>query len=187
MKNTMQNSIPHNPWKTISSKTVYNGRYIKVREDLVIRPDGKRSIYAFVQVPRTVGVVPVDGDSNVYLCKQFRYIFQDESWEIPRGFVDRGETVQEAARRELKEEAGLETDTLQDIGKLRLSIGLIDEEAKLYLAYRVFSIQKYDKNEVMEVKKFSLPEALKLIDTNEIKDGLTIGAVLRVRQILEQK
>lgn len=57
-------------WKTLKSKVVYQNRYIVVKEDAVIKPDGAKGIYGHVSIPRTVGIVAVDKKLNVYLCKQ---------------------------------------------------------------------------------------------------------------------
>lgn len=87
-------------WKTLSSRVVYKNSVITVKEDKVIFPNGNVGVYAFTSVPRTVGIVPIDKNLCIYLCKQYRYIFKDESWEIPRGIVEKNETSRKAAERE---------------------------------------------------------------------------------------
>jgi 8-oxo-dGTP pyrophosphatase MutT (NUDIX family) len=175
-------------WKKLSSKVVYRNRFITVREDNVIKPDGSKGIYGYVEIPRTFGIVPIDNKLNIYLCKQFRYIFQDYSWEIPRGFVDKGEGVLQAAERELKEEAGLKAKKLIKLGSLRLSIGILNEEADVFLAENVLPIKdgEIDKDEIKEVKKFPFSVVLGWIKKSKIVDGLTVGAILKVKQYLDE-
>jgi len=175
-----------NPWKTLSSITQYKNQYITLVEDKVIKPDGKEGIYGYVKVRPTLGIVPVDKNNNIYLCRQFRYIFKDESWEIPRGFLDDKETVEKAVRRELNEEAGLVSSTLTFIGSLRLSIGVIDEQCKIYLAQDLSQDKnfKLQKNEIEEVKCFPFNEVLAMIKEGKILDGLTVGTVLMAKEKL---
>ncbi len=169
-------------WSTLSSRKVYSNQFIEVVEDQVTKPDGSKGIYGFVKVPGTVGVVAIDDKSNILLCKQYRYIFREDSWEIPRGFVERNESSLEAARRELAEEAGVKCKTIRLLGSLRLSIGLIDEEAKIYIARGLTSVLSKDE-EISDVKSVSLENVLKMIKSQEITDGLTVSAILLAKEV----
>ncbi|MEK9178742.1 MAG: NUDIX hydrolase [Patescibacteria group bacterium] len=172
-------------WKTLSSKTVYKNKFITVQEDEVIRPDGSRGVYGYVKIPRTVGIVAMDSSGFFYLCKQSRYIFKEESWEIPRGFVDNSESFKQAAMRELKEEAGLSSPDIVSVGSIRTSIGVIDEEAEIFLAKDVVGGESTDdSHEIDKVKKFTLEDILEMIKENKIKDGLTIGAIQKISHYL---
>lgn len=173
-------------FKTISSRVVYKNSIITVSEDKVKYPDGTTGIYAFTSVPRTVGIVPIDKGLYIYLCRQYRYIFKDESWEIPRGLVDKNETITQAAKRELLEEAKLTSKNIKNIASLRLSTGFLDEECEIFLAQNVTKALYYaDKEyEIDKVKRFPLKKVLSMIDKNEIVDGLTVGGILKVKQIL---
>lgn len=173
-------------WRTLLSRVVYKNSIITVKEDTIVRPDGDSRIYAFTSVPRTVGIVPVDKNLSIYLCKQYRHIFKDESWEIPRGIVEKNESIFVAAKRELQEEARLTSNNIVKIGTLRLSIGFTDEEATIFLAKDGTPIlNNLDKEkEIIEVKKLSFNKACLLIEQNKIVDGLTVGAILKAKQVL---
>src|SRR5688572_13985641 len=91
-----------NPWQTINQQVVYDNDWIRVREDNVIRPDGKPGIYGIVQYKnKAIGILPIDDDGNVYLVGQYRYPLELYSWEIPEGGCPEGEEPLEAAQREL--------------------------------------------------------------------------------------
>lgn len=173
------------PWKTISTKVVYKNPWIEVREDQVIDPRGDKTIYGYTHIPRTVGVIPLDENQNIFLCKQYRYLFKDYSWEIPRGFVNKNETILQAAARELKEEAGLVASKFIKLGPLRLSVGTVDEELQLFLAEiaTVPSILKHD-DEISEVKSFPLKKVLDMINKFKLVDGLTIVGILKTKNLL---
>lgn len=172
--------------KTLSSRIVYKNPVITVKEDKVIWPDGTEGVYAYTSVPRTVGIVAIDNNLFVYLCRQYRHIFKDESWEIPRGMVGKSETKKQAAKRELLEEAKLKSQEIKEIGSLRLSIGFLDEECSIFLARNVISVAEENdrEHEIDEVRKFSFDIILSMIEENKILDGLTVAAILRTKQLL---
>src|SRR5689334_3670051 len=94
-----------NPWKTLRSRPVYENAWIKVREDEVVRPDGKPGIYGVISPQGyAIGVVPLHEDGTVTLVGQFRYPMNEYSWEIPEGACPFDEAPVDAARRELREE-----------------------------------------------------------------------------------
>ena len=96
-----------NPWKRIESRTVYTNPWLTLREDRVIRPDGKSGIYTVVETRIATGVVALTPDEEIYLIGQYRYPTEEYSWEIVEGGSDPGEDPLDTAKRELREEAGL--------------------------------------------------------------------------------
>ncbi|HCR81482.1 MAG: Hydrolase, NUDIX family [Candidatus Pacebacteria bacterium GW2011_GWB1_47_8] len=173
----------------LTSKVVYKNPWITVKEDTVRWPSGKEGIYGYVEIPKTVGIVALDDEQNVFLCQQYRYIFQQFNWEIPRGFVNQGETTLEAAKRELQEEAGVTVQDMEPLGFMWQSVGLINEEAHLFLAHHIkaFQPKQVDSDEIKKVAKFPLEEVVEKIKANEITDGLTVGAVLKAYEFLKSR
>lgn len=167
------------PLRQVSSRQVYQNAYIAVYEDVVEDQQGKQRIYGYVRGLRTIGVVAIDDTKNVYLCRQYRYLFDEMTWEIPRGFVGKSETPLTAAKRELAEEAGLTARSWKFLGKIRLSVGLIDDEVHIYLAEGLRSRRRPPDplKEINKVRKFFFPTVLKLITDNTIKDGLTVASI----------
>ena len=94
------------PWRTLSTKPIYRNRWLALREDSVELPDGRTTIYGVVSCGNCVGVLPFIDRHTVLLVRQYRYVAGRATWEMPTGGVHQGETVEEAAQRELAEEAG---------------------------------------------------------------------------------
>ena len=124
-----------NPWTTLSSRPIYENPWISLREDQVVRPDGKPGIYGVVHFKnRAVGVLPVDEQGRVWLVGQHRYPLDAYSWEIPEGGCPESETPEDTALRELREETGLVAEELELVATAHLSNSVSDEVAYIFRA-----------------------------------------------------
>src|SRR5690606_11888068 len=124
-----------NPWKTLDTKVVYENTWIRVREDVVVRPDGKPGIYGVVETRLAPGVAALTPENEVYLVGQYRYPMDSYSWEIIEGGSDDDESALDAAKRELREEAGLEASHWEALGpEIHLSNCHSNERGYLFLA-----------------------------------------------------
>lgn len=109
-------NIKKGPWIITNTKEVYRNPWISVREDSVIRPDGKDGIFGVVEMKPGVSVLPLDDDGNVYLTQEFHYAVERETIEAISGGIDDNEDIQDAAKRELKEETGIIAREWTDLG-----------------------------------------------------------------------
>lgn len=178
-----------NPWKTLGTREVYNNPWIRVREDQVIRPDGKPGIYGVVELGQSVAVIPRDKEGNIYLVGQYRYIFKEYAWEIVTGAVNKNEDMELAAHRELQEETGLIAKQLTKLAVIWPSDGVLQEEYSLFLAEDLTEGEDNpDDTEDLQVKKVSLKAALAMVDRFEIKDAASIIAIqkLALREFYKQ-
>ncbi len=171
----------NNPWKKISSREVYRNPWISLREDQVINPSGNPGIYSVIEARIATGVVAIDSEDNVILVGQYRYPTEMYSWEIPEGGGEDGESPLDAAKRELLEETGVAAAQWQPLGaEVHLSNCYSSERAYLFLATGLtFGAQNTEETEKIAVKKVPFDEVLKMVDSGEIKDGLSIIAILR--------
>ena len=176
-----------NPWKTLSSKVMYRNPWISVREDQVIRPDGSPGIYGVVESKVATGVVALTDDNQVCLVGQYRYPMQQYSWEIIEGGAEHGEDPFAAIQRELQEEAGLQaTEWLQLGEEFHLSNCFSAERGMLYLARGLTAVpSRPDSTEVLQLKNVALSQALAMVDSGEIKDGMSIVGLLRAERYLQ--
>jgi len=168
------------PWRTTSTRPVYENRWISVREDMVELPDGSRTLYGVVECSECVGVLPFLDRDTVLLVGQYRYVARDFFWEIPTGGQAGDESLIQAAQRELSEEAGYEAGRLVELGDFHTSKSILREVAHLYVAENPRPASRPpDHTEFIERRAFPFPEVLAMVERGEIKDAMTIIAVLR--------
>jgi len=175
-----------NPWKTLTSRFIYENPWISVREEDVLKPNGTPGIYGVVSFKnKAIGVVPVDSEGYTYLVGQFRYTLNAYSWEIPEGGGPEGETPLETAKRELAEETGFSANTWQDLGRIHTSNSVTDEEGFLFLATDLVAGESTPEDtEQLIIKKVSLKDAVAMVMSGEITDSLSIAGLLKASLIL---
>jgi 8-oxo-dGTP pyrophosphatase MutT (NUDIX family) len=161
-------------------RLVYDNPWINVREDQVIRPDGRPGIYGVVSFKnRAIGVLPVDDQGRVWLVGQYRYTLGAYSWEIVEGGAPEGESNEDAAHRELREETGLRAGRLEPLLSAHLSNSVSDEVAFLYRATELQGGESQpDETERLQVRRFAWAEAWAMLQRGQITDSMSVMALL---------
>lgn len=177
----------HNPWKTVSTKIVYQNNWIKVEENSIIKPNGQEGIYGIVHCKKATGIIPVFEDYTTILIGQYRYAMDEYSWEIVEGGAEDNEEPLEAAKRELEEEGGYTAKTVEQLGdEIHLSNSHSSERGYLYIARDLTPCEtRPDDTEVLQVKKLPIIEALKMVEDGIIKDGISIIGLYRAARLLK--
>lgn len=172
--------MPPKPWKTLSSRPIYQNPWASVREDIAEMPNGKSTVYGVVETGEAVGVLPFVDKSNVILVRQYRYVFDENNrWEMPTGGAKTGETLFEAACRELREETGFDAEHLEHIHTYYTSKSVMHEVAHLYIGKSLTQVRAVpDETEFLEIGVFSFDQILQMVLKSEIRDSMTVIAVL---------
>ena len=68
------------PWRTRSSRTIYQNPWLRLREDLVELPSGRTTVYGVVSTGSCVGVLPFLDPDTVVLVRQYRYVADRHTW-----------------------------------------------------------------------------------------------------------
>jgi 8-oxo-dGTP pyrophosphatase MutT (NUDIX family) len=180
--------MPTNPWKTLSSSPIYGNQWFGVREDRVVRPDGRLGTYSVVSASRlATGIVPLWHDGTVTLVGQHRYPLDEYSWEIPEGGGDFSVPPLEIAKRELTEEAGIEAATWTYLGRVHTSNCFTDELCHLFLARDLIQgMARPDPDEIIDTQRVSLEEAVRMTCDGRITDAITIAGIFRASVHLAQ-
>ena len=171
--------------KKLTSRLVYDGGLLKVYYDTVSLPNGGTSWREVIRHPGAVVIVPVDGDGNVWLERQFRYPYDRVIIEVPAGKLEWGEDPGLAARRELKEEIGAEAAEWIPAGEMLPTPGYCDELQHVYLARGLsFGETHPDEDEFLEAFRVPFTEALEMAADGRIQDCKTIAALFRASRLM---
>ncbi|MBS1672832.1 MAG: NUDIX hydrolase [Actinobacteria bacterium] len=166
-------------WRTRESRIVYDNRWISVREDQVTGPAGD-GVYGVVTMKHpAVFVVALDEQDRVCLVTVERYT-TGSSIEVPAGGTD-GEDPLVAARRELREETGLEADEWIPLGAMNALNGVTVAPEHVFLARGVRAVADSAETQAEEgiagMRWVPFAEALAMIADGRISDGETIAAL----------
>jgi ADP-ribose pyrophosphatase len=143
-------------WTVLHSAVHYRNPWITVREDRVIQPDGEEGGFGVVEMTPGVSVLPIDDDGTVYLVRVYRYTIDRHSLEALAGGIENGEDPQEAARRELREEAGIDATELIDLGMVDQLTEVVISPDRLFLA-RGLSFNTPDREETEQIERVPVP------------------------------
>ncbi len=171
-----------NPWQLIRSNPIYSNPWISVKEDQVVKPNGRKGIYGTVHFKnKALGIVPVDGEGYTWLVGQYRYPLDEYSWEIPMGGGPLDVDILSSAKRELKEETGLTAEKWTPLGRVHTSNSVTDEEGFIFLAEELTEgVTDFEDTEVLSIRKVSLKEALAMVLTNQITDAISMIGIFKV-------
>ena len=168
--------------KTIGTKNIYSGKVIKVDIHDVLLENDKTALREIVTHSGGVGIIAVTEDKMIYFVKQFRKPYDCEVLEIPAGKLEPDEKPKVCAARELKEETGLTAAKLTLLSEMYPSPGYTNEIIRIFKAEGLEEgAVSPDEDEFVDIHKYSLEQAVKMVKSGEIKDSKTIIAILLVQ------
>ena len=166
-------------WKHLGTRTLYRHERAVFREDLLEPPGGQERPYPVLQLGGSAGIVPLTSRNEVILVRQYRHIPRELCWEIPGGGIHPGESPEDAAQRELREEAGYRAGRLRRLGGFWPNNAYLDELIHVYLAEDLVADPlPADQDEHLERQAFPFQEALAMAQDDRITCGLTKLAIL---------
>jgi 8-oxo-dGTP pyrophosphatase MutT (NUDIX family) len=175
-------SVADHEFETVASETIHVGKIFALRADEVRMPGGNTARREVVEHFGAVAVLAKDDDDNIVLVHQYRHPVGRRLWELPAGLLDLGgEPPHVTAARELKEEAGLTAQNWRVLVDLVTAPGFSDEGVRAYLATGLTDVGRphaHDEEADLEVRWFSLDEAMRMVITGEIVNSIAVGAIL---------
>jgi len=164
--------------ETLASRTVFDGRAVKLRIDTVRTADGRTSTREIVEHSDCVAIVPVDGNDNVLLVRQYRKAVERELLEIPAGGIDPGEDAETAVRREMQEETGYLPQKVVSLGGFYSAPGYCTEYLHLYLATGLTASQLYAEDTAgISLVRVPVKDIPALLASDILEDGKTIAGL----------
>ena len=159
------------PITTLASREVYRNPWLRVREDEVLRSNGKHGIYGVVDKEDCAIILPIDC-GRIWLVEQFRYTIQERALELPQGGWEmQGGNPEELARAELKEELGLEAKKMTYLGTLWIAYGFANQKQHVFLATGLTLTEKDPDPEEHDLTAHCVPV--------EEFEGMMLGGLIR--------
>lgn len=166
---------------TLDSKEIYRNQWMTLKEDQILRANGKKGIYSVVEKNDFVIIIPIQ-DDDIYVVEQYRYPLKERTIELPQGSWELSPTAtpEEIAAGELREETGLLAGKLIHVGYQKLAQGYSTQGYHIYLAKGlVWHGQQLDAEEYgLTVNKIKIDDFLTLILEGKISDATSVTAFL---------
>ena len=174
------------PYTILSTRRAYENPWLSVREDRVIRPGGKEGYFGVIEMKAGSSVLALTPQNEVYLVKEYKYGIERDSIELMSGALEADETPLEAARRELKEELGLEADEWVDLGVVDPFTTAVRSPNYMFLAMGVHEGERSpEEGEVLEILKTPFSVALDMVMRSEITHSASCVLILKAERYLQ--
>ncbi|PWV69786.1 ADP-ribose pyrophosphatase [Nocardia neocaledoniensis] len=169
-------------FETVSSRVLYSGAILALRQDQVAMPDGRVAEREVIEHHAAVAVLALDDDGNVVLIRQYRHPLGTRLLELPAGLLDiDGEDPLTAAKRELAEETGLAAAEWSVLVDVALSPGFTDEALRVYFATGLTETDRPDPEHEeadLELVRMPVAEAVRAALAGEIVNATAVAGVL---------
>ncbi len=171
--------VKKGPYDVLSSEVKYKNPWMEVREDKVIRPDGKEGIFGTVDYGRGVVIVALDAKKNIMLVREYYYVLEEYLLQAPAGGIEIDETPLEAAQKELLEETGMVSSQWIELGFTHPLTLVIKSPAYLFLALDVTKQQEPEPETENVVLPFA--EAYQMALDSKIPHAPSTIAILKAK------
>lgn len=175
---TAADPTPDGP-RIVRSTVVFEGHVFSVERAVIRMPDGRELERAAVRHPGAVAMIVVDDAGRWLLVRQYRYPAGRELLEIPAGTRDPGETPEETAARECREETGYRATSLVRIGGTWMVPGYDDEYITYFVATGLVHdpLPADDDEDLSPPLPMTLEEVGAAVDAGGIQDAKTVAAL----------
>lgn len=176
----------HGSWTIRSSERLYADKFAEVWVDEVSRPGVEPSRRVTMRMKEGVAVLALDEEGFAHLVQTFRYAVGKEFVECVQGGMEEGEEPLRAARRELKEELGIEAEEWTDLGLVDAITSQVYSPARIFLARGLtFGESETESTESLKPLKVKLEEAVRMVMDGEITQGISCVLILKASRLLQ--
>ncbi len=164
----------------LARRTIYENPWVSLYVDRVRFPGGRliEAHHVLHFDKEAVAAIVENEHGDVLLVEAFRYVVDAIQWEIPAGGIDSGESILDAAAREVREESGYTTTAHRLVSTFEPITGIGDKVHHLVHCRAVGEAAFFDENEVHAVRWFSRSEIEEMLRAGKMRDGYTLTGLL---------
>jgi ADP-ribose pyrophosphatase len=167
-------------WEVLKDKKVFETPIFSLHE-ITLASGSVRVSHPFyiLNAPEWINVIALTPGDQIVLVEQYRAGIDDTTLELPGGMVDEGETPLEAAKRELAEETGYESEEWELIGKTGSNPAILSNFTHLYVAKncKLTGPQKTDGTEDIALHVIPMSQFLHLVRDGTVHHAIVLAAV----------
>ena len=167
-------------YRTLGTREVYRSRWMRLREDEIVRADGSKGLYGVLSKPDFAIVIPRHEDGSFTLVEQYRYPVGERCLEFPQGADEKNPDIDplQLARQELAEETGLRASSVKVLGRLHHAYGYSDQDVSIVLATGLTQgpVAREVEEQGMTVVRLAGPLVGEMIRDGRIRDCATVAA-----------
>lgn len=165
-------------YKEVSKRIAYKGKRLLI-EELKYKTQNNIINREHVISGDAVVILPITENNEVIMIQETRTPIEKIIYELPAGMIEKGESPEQAALRELEEETGYKAKNLEFLNEYYPSVGYSNEKISIFLATNFIKThQKLDEDEQIEVHKIPLEDVIKAVKNNELKTASVLIAVM---------
>jgi len=166
-------------YELLHEEMIYQGQVFNLVTTRRRLPNGKEHTYDLVKHSGAVVIIPIDSDGNILFVQQFRVGAEKVLLELPAGLLEKGESPETAAAREIREEIGMAAGQIKKLGEFYMVPGYSTEKMHAYLATGLFeSSLDCDEDEFLEKTAISIDRVYEMVSSGQIEDGKTLAVLL---------
>jgi 8-oxo-dGTP pyrophosphatase MutT (NUDIX family) len=167
-------------WTVHGERSLYDSEWVRLCLADVEIPGSRRFEHHVIRSPNeAAGTVVHREGEGVLLLWRHRFITDTWGWEIPAGGVDRGETAEQAAVREVVEETGWQPLGMRHLITYEPTNGLSDQRFNLFMATGAIELgEPSDTTESERIEWIQVDELIQIVKRGGMVQGLSLTAVL---------
>lgn len=170
----------------LNVETVARSRLFTVEAVDLVFSNGARRVYERMRPSgrEAVMIVPII-DNHLILIQEYAVGLESYELGFPKGLIDPGESVFEAANRELKEEAGFGASELETLSKLTMAPSYFSSKMNIVVAEGLYPEKlEGDEPEPLPLTRWPLDNLLALLEEPDFREARNVSALFLVREWL---
>src|SRR3989344_916576 len=175
------------PFKVIGREVRHDRFSMQLNADKVINPDGSEGEQFWIDFPnQAVLIFPLDNEGNIYLSEEFTYGTGKFSVEVAGGGINDGEKPEDAAIRKVKDELGIEAESLGYMGTVYNITSRVNNASHLFLAKeKAVGEANPEWKDTIRLKKVPFEDAYRMALNGQINTDSIKGGIFQIKLFLD--